>query len=137
MAVLIDTSGLYALLDSSDAGYQATRRWVAGNEEPLILPVTVLPEVDYLILKRLTPRVEVSLFKSILAGEFQLENFLERDLARAVALVEQYAGSDLGLVDASVAAIAERLNVRQVLTLDRRHIGMLRPRHCAAFDLVP
>jgi predicted nucleic acid-binding protein len=43
----------------------------------------------------------------------------------------------LGLVDASIVAIAERLKVRVLATTDRRHFGAVRPRHVERFTLVP
>jgi hypothetical protein len=33
--------------------------------------------------------------------------------------------------------IAERLNLTTIATLDRRHFGVVRPRHAPAFQLVP
>jgi uncharacterized protein len=38
-------------------------------------------------------------------------------------------------VDASVVAIAERLGIQEVATVDRRHFSVVRPRHTAAFVL--
>jgi predicted nucleic acid-binding protein len=43
----------------------------------------------------------------------------------------------LGAVDASVIAAAERLGVREVATLDRRHFAAVRPQHVDAFTLLP
>jgi predicted nucleic acid-binding protein len=51
--------------------------------------------------------------------------------------MRQYADSDIGFVDASIVAVAERLNVRKIVTLDRRHFGLIRPRHCEAFAILP
>ena len=59
------------------------------------------------------------------------------DVARCAELIDQYADSDIGFVDASIVAVAERLAITHILTLDRRHFGMLRPRHCSYFTLVP
>ena len=56
---------------------------------------------------------------------------------RAAELVEQYADFPLGTVDALVIAIAERLGVTSIFTLDRRHFGAVRPRHVDAFTLRP
>jgi len=39
--------------------------------------------------------------------------------------------------DASVIALAERLETDTIITLDRRHFGAVRPRHCPAFRLLP
>jgi uncharacterized protein len=59
------------------------------------------------------------------------------DFPRIVELMRQYADNGIGFVDASVVAVAERLNVRTVLTLDRRHFGAIRPRHCTALEILP
>ena len=52
-------------------------------------------------------------------------------------LQNQYADLDLGIVDASVIALAERLAEPKVATLDHRHFGVVRPRHVPAFELRP
>ena len=59
------------------------------------------------------------------------------DYARAIELVEKYADLPLSLVDASVVAIAERLEQDTIATLDRRHFSVIRPLHIDAFTLVP
>jgi predicted nucleic acid-binding protein len=41
------------------------------------------------------------------------------------------------LVDASIIAVAERLNVTTIATLDRRDFTVVRPVHCQAFELIP
>lgn len=43
----------------------------------------------------------------------------------------------MGGTDASIVAIAERLGVTQIATLDRRHFGVVRPNHVDAFTLLP
>lgn len=43
----------------------------------------------------------------------------------------------LGIVDAAVITIAERLRLTAIATLDRRHFTVVRPRHTAAFVLLP
>jgi hypothetical protein len=52
-------------------------------------------------------------------------------------LVGQYANLDLGAADASVVALAERLGVTTIATVDRRDFSVVRPKHVAAFELVP
>jgi uncharacterized protein len=48
----------------------------------------------------------------------------------------QYADLPLGSVDASVIAVAERLGVMTVMTIDRRHFTVVRPSHVDAFTLL-
>jgi hypothetical protein len=43
----------------------------------------------------------------------------------------------LGIVDASVVAVCERLDEVKLATLDHRHFGAVRPRHCASLELLP
>ncbi|WP_240197302.1 hypothetical protein [Nonomuraea lactucae] len=52
-------------------------------------------------------------------------------------LVEKYIDLPLGLVDAAVIAIAERLELSEVATVDHRHFSVVRPRHVEAFTLLP
>lgn len=43
----------------------------------------------------------------------------------------------IGFVDATVVALAERLDVTDILTTDRRHFGVVKPGHVAALRLRP
>jgi predicted nucleic acid-binding protein len=61
----------------------------------------------------------------------------DADWLRIAELVARYDDLPLGTVDASIVAAAERLGIRTIATLDRRHFGVVRPRHADAFDLVP
>jgi len=47
------------------------------------------------------------------------------------------AYGDLGFVDTTVVAIAERLKVSSIATTDRRHFAAVRPAHRERFVLVP
>jgi uncharacterized protein len=126
-----------ALADTGSPEHQAVLAYAAATPEVLLVPVTVLPEADYLSATRLGVRVELAMLRSIATGELHLEAWTAADLARTIELVEQYADSDIGLVDASIVAIAERLRIPRILTLDHRHFRMFRPKHCPAFELVP
>ena len=42
-----------------------------------------------------------------------------------------------GFVDCAVLAVTERLGEPKVATLDRRHFGVMRPRHVDALELLP
>jgi uncharacterized protein len=40
-------------------------------------------------------------------------------------------------IDASVVAAAERLDITEIATLDRRHLSIVRPVHTHSFELLP
>lgn len=73
----------------------------------------------------------------IVDGDLRVETFGTDDWQRIGELVTTYASLPLGGTDASVIALAERLDVTRIATLDRRHFGIVRPRHIAGFELVP
>lgn len=58
-------------------------------------------------------------------------------MLRIAELVAHYHDLPLGTVDASVVVAAERLSVTTIATIDRRHFSVVRPRHVAAFELLP
>jgi predicted nucleic acid-binding protein len=58
-------------------------------------------------------------------------------LRRIGEILDQYADSQLDFVDAALVAVSERQGVTRILTLDRRDFLMIRPRHCAHFELLP
>jgi predicted nucleic acid-binding protein len=103
----------------------------------LIVPVTVLPEVDYLVTQRAGTRVAIDLLARIIDSDVQVQQLESIDFPRIVQLMRQYADANIGFVDASIVAVAERFGVRNVLTLDRRHFGSIRPSHCPALTLLP
>lgn len=137
MALILDTGPLYAALDRSDADHVACRALIEGASEPLIIPAPVLVEVDYWIQQRLSPGVLVALLDDIAAGAYQVLDLAAADYVRVRDVCDQYADADIGFVDAAVLAIVERLNESRLATLDRRHFGLLRPRHRDSIELVP
>jgi hypothetical protein len=135
MALLIDTGILYALADADDEWHARARKWAAHTREVRLVPVTVVPEAAYLIRARLGGDAELAFTRSLAAGELAVESATVVDLDRTAALMEQYR--DIGFVDATVAAVAERLHIGTIATTDRRHFSTIRPRHVHAFTLVP
>lgn len=135
MPLLLDTGALYALADADDSWHVPMRDFLARERQPLLTPITVIPEAAYLIRTRLGERVEQQFIESMAAGEVTVENLHRSDLARCAELLEKY--SFLGFVDASVAVVAERMRLRAVVTTDRRDFARIRPKHINAFDLLP
>ncbi len=66
-----------------------------------------------------------------------LEHSTTQDLVRIAELLKIYRDANIGFVDASVVAIAERLKISGVLTTDRRHFETIKPQHCKEFRLLP
>jgi len=101
------------------------------------MPAPVVVEVDWLARTRGRTDAMALLLRSVVDGSVLVVDLDVEDYARAAQLVEQYADLPLGLVDASVIAVAERLEQDTIATLDRRHFSVVRPLHVEALTLVP
>lgn len=135
MPVLLDTGVIYALADRDDAWHRRCVDYVGGLREPVLTTITVIPEAAYLIRDRLGRKAEQSLIRSIADRELDVEDLSDADWARAAELMLKYP--DIGFVDASVVAVAERLRLVSIATTDRRHFASIRPRHRDSFELRP
>jgi predicted nucleic acid-binding protein len=135
MPLLLDTGVIYALADQSDAWHARTLSLVTRSRQALITPATVLPEAAYLLRERLGPTAELAFVRSVARAELVVESLRAGDYTRAVQVMAEYP--EIGFVDASVVAVAERLELRTLATTDRRHFAAIRPRHAPAFLLVP
>ena len=79
----------------------------------------------------------MSFVASVAESELIVEHPIQPDLARMAELLLRYSDLPLGTVDASIVALAERLNVVKIATLDRRDFAVVRATHVEAFELVP
>ena len=137
MALVLDTGPILALLDAGDPAHARSVAMVDELREDLVIPSCVLVEVDYWARKLLGHASWDILVEDITSGAYRLEPLTIGDLTRASELERQYNDLDLGLVDASVIALCERLDERKVATLDRRDFSVVRPNHCDALHLLP
>ena len=132
---VVDAGPLYAAADADDEDHDACVAALADSHLRLVVPALVVAEATYFVGRRLGPAAEAA-FLPGLAG-LDVEGPGEADLVRMGELVEEYADFPLGGTDASVVALAERLDAEIVVTLDRRHFGAVRPQHRDAFTLLP
>ena len=137
MTVLADTGALYALVDRDDAWHERVRGWWEHTTEEVLVPGLVLPEIAYLLQRRIGAHAELDFFQAVVAGDFTIEPLVPEDIARAAELMAIYGDTPLGFVDASISAAAERLGIVTLVTTDRRRFSLIRPRHSSAFRLLP
>ncbi len=74
MAIVVDTNALFALVNANDEDHRRVVAFVESTDDVLILPVTVLPEIDYLITRDLDIRTELALLRDVAAGGYRLED---------------------------------------------------------------
>jgi uncharacterized protein len=135
--ILVDTGPLVAIADADDRDHERCLTALKRAPGPLLVPATVVVEVGYLLERELGSHAEAAFLRSFREGTFTLVHVEAADLDRMADLIERYHDLPLGSVDASVIAVAERLGIRAIATLDRRHFMVVKPRHVSAFALVP
>jgi predicted nucleic acid-binding protein len=135
--ILLDTSGLLSALDASQRHHSACRDALAAATAPLLLSPFVLAELDYLLMRYIGAQAQAALLDDVARGAYRLELFDAADIAHANDVMVRFADLEIGLADASLVVLAQRYNVHEVLTLDRRHFDALRIGARKRFTIVP
>ena len=124
--IVLDTSGLYSLLDPRDPGHDRATEAADRRGTPFVLPAAMLGEAAYLVETRLGSSVWTTVLEGIERAAYAVD-WRPND----IGLVREVLGRmpEVGYVDAAVAVTATRLRA-PVLSLDRRHFiplsGLLR-----------
>jgi uncharacterized protein len=137
MPLICDTGPLLAALDRDDPDHRRCADLLERTNEDFVVPVLVLAELDYWCGRIGLDDAWLTFLADVEAGAWRAEPPAPADLSRARELQETYRDLRLGVVDASVIALAERLGEAKVATLDHRHFAAVRPRHVAALTLLP
>lgn len=115
--LILDTGGWLKALEGMEP-------WASEVEDAgeLIVPGLVLAEVDYHL--RRNRRAMHRLLEDVHSGAYRYEPPTPHDLARARELDSKFKKVDMGLVDASVVALAERLGIHRILTIDSDFVAV-------------
>ena len=135
--LIVDTGPLVAYLNQNDPDHSRCAALLASRTDKLLVTPYVVTEACYLIGKYVGPDAEINLVEATAAGDLTQVDVTLADLNRMAELMHRHRGFPLGVTDASVIAVAERLKVTEVATLDHRHFHAVRPAHTAALDLLP
>ena len=139
--IIADTGGLLRALARTRTGQPSFPEYekILTSAAAVIVPGLVLAEVGYFLRdeRKALRKLVAEIFDP--ATRYEYEVPLPTDIARALELDARFEGLGLGLVDGTVAAVAERRRVYRVLTSDRRDFGAIRvgPRLTRALELLP
>jgi len=132
-ALICDTGALLDYLVESAPDHRLFRNAI-DQARTRYVPALVLAEVDYFL--RDERRAMQVFMQDIARGAFTYAPPSLGQLLRAMEIDRRYHDLGLGLVDASVVALAETLGVRRLATRDVRHFAAVRLRDGRPFDLV-
>jgi uncharacterized protein len=135
--MIVDTSALLAFFDRNEPDHAALTRLLLASAEPLVVSPYVVAELDYLVATRHGVEAELAVLEELAGGAWELPAFGVDDLGLARRVVDEYADQAIGVADASIVVLADRLATRSIATLDRRHFDVLRPLAGGRFAIVP
>lgn len=136
--IVVDAGVFVAALFPNDRHHEVCRAFLSAPGDELGVSALVVAEVCHLFKRSPhQPQPEIAFLRLIAGGRIAALAPTTTDYDRMADLVGQYASLPLGGADASVVAIAERLGVTRIATVDRRDFTVVRPRHLPAFELIP
>jgi uncharacterized protein len=124
--IVVDTSVIVAYMNSADDAHGVVASWFDDVDDDLATTPLIVAEVDHLVGVRGTPAALTALRSDLAAGAYLVE-WWPGAIASAVNVAERYSDMGLGLADASLVALAGRLETTEVATLDERHFRAVRP----------
>jgi predicted nucleic acid-binding protein len=136
MRIIADTSYVIAVTITTDKDHERCAA-IHKTQNDIVLPQSTLAEVMYLLTKHVGNLAASRFLRLLPRSKYRVIPLSDEDIARTAAILDQYSDSRVDFVDASVIAVAERLNIARVLTLDRRDFDMVRPSHIPHFELLP
>jgi predicted nucleic acid-binding protein len=135
--IVLDTSLLVALLVKRDQYHQAATDWYGALRARLVTTPLVLSEVDGLMLSWGGSPVAVAFRREVIAGAFAIQ-WWDQAAVQAAKIANQYTGLGVSLADASLVALADRLQTVEIATFDERDFRAMRPLSGGdAFRLLP
>ena len=136
MTIIADLGFVVAIMNENDQWRNACLS-LYRTQAKVYLPHSTLSEIAYLIGRERGNIGVADFLTGLPKMKFELVTLLDEDLARTAELLRQYSDLRVDYVDSTVVAIAERLKITRILTLDHRDFNIIRPRHTGHFTLLP
>jgi predicted nucleic acid-binding protein len=137
MPYLLDSGYLYARLNGKDVHHEAVSSVILPKNDSVYLPIPAITEVTFLLQRDLGKHAVWKFIDALTETDIRLETPSPLDYRRAADVLRNYNDLNIDFVDSLIVAMAERLNITKVLTVDSRHFRVFRPKHCGAFEVLP
>jgi predicted nucleic acid-binding protein len=130
--ILCDTGPLVAAFNEADSDHTRCTEFLTRNWPRLVVPSLAVTEICHLLSdppRRGRAGLAAEFCAAIADDELRVIEVTPHDYRRMAELLTTYSSLRLQAVDACVIALAERLDLHQVATLDRRDFQIVAPRH--------
>lgn len=137
MTLIVDAGPLFVQADARSRRHREIVGLLRADRGPLVTTTFAACEADYFIDKRLGVDVELRFLDDLAEGTFDVAPMGLEDIRRIREVARRYRDLRLGLTDASLVVLAERLNTTRILTFDERHFRAIEPLQGGHFTILP
>lgn len=114
--IVVDAGPLIALFDRDDRHHRRAVEFVAACRSRLVTNLPALTEATFLLRFSVEAQRDLLLWAH---RSLEIDGSTSADLPRIVALLDKYRDMPADFADASLVALAERLNLSRVASVDR------------------
>jgi len=112
----MDTGPMVALFNKSDAYHEKSIKFIKSFKGKFVTSIASITEAIYLL--DFDANAQFGFLKWIHSGAVEIEHVDNSQIERVVALFKKYADLPMDFADGCLVAIAEKLNVNEVATID-------------------
>ena len=116
MTVVLDTSAVLALYDAGEPDHDAVATLVTTLDEDLVASPLAVAEMDTAVLERGGETARKALWRDLGSGAFTVRWWADA-MGETLDIARRHP--TLGLVDASLVALAARVRTQRIATLDQ------------------
>jgi uncharacterized protein len=131
-SIVVDAGPLIALFDRDDRHHHRAVEFIRNCRSGLVTNLPVLTEATFLL------RFSVCAQRDLLAwahSSLEIDQNTSSDLPKIIALLDKYSDLPVDFADVSIVALAERLNVSRVASVDQ-DFAIYRPSDKRRFENV-
>jgi predicted nucleic acid-binding protein len=124
MTVVLDTSVVVALAIADEPDHEAVRDWIMAETDELVTTPLVLAEVDHVVERRAGRTVAEEVMADFRDGAYRV-HWWRQAVTESVSVLQAERRIGIGVVDASLVALAAHLQTDRLATLDQRHFRQM------------
>ncbi|MEO7715486.1 MAG: PIN domain-containing protein [Capsulimonas sp.] len=134
--ILMDAGPLVAIFHRGDDHHTVCTQTMLSLNCEFYTTLPVLTEAMYILMDRAGWRAQEALWRLINRGDLLLSHPSASELVRMEELMSKYNDRPMDFADASLVALAERLSLTKVFTVDRKDFSTYRIGRKTPFTII-
>ena len=115
-SILIDAGPIIALFNKKDNYHERVIGYLREFSGKLLSTWPVITEVSHML--SFSVNAQIDFLKWVRSGAIELIDIEKAEIDRIIELTNKYSDVPMDLADATMVVISEKLNVKEILTID-------------------